>query len=311
MHAPRKCPITFCPKVKEHLNKMECMGVITHMDQPMYWVWSVSYVQKANGKLHLCLDPCDLIEAIHLDHHKTPTVEEVSHEFMQSCYFTNLDTHHRYWSIILDQESSLLTTFNSPLGRYCFLHLPFGLICSQDIFQKKMDQIIEECQGCIGIADDITVHSHTKAEHNAHLQKLMCVTCKDGLVFSPQKTHVKAPAIKFFGCLYDADGVHPDTNKVNAIHILLVPMNVTELQELLGMVTYLSTFIPGLSTLTAPLCELLKKDTDLNWNCTYDAAFQHVKDAVVSDTTLQYFDPSLSVTIKVDASQVGLDKVLL
>ena len=77
------------------------------------------------------------------------------------------------------------------------------------------------------------------------------------------------------------------------------------------MVTYLSPFIPGLSTLTAPLHELLKKDTDFTYNCTYDAAFQHVKDAVISDTTLRYFDPLLPVTIQVDASQVGLGAALL
>ena len=77
------------------------------------------------------------------------------------------------------------------------------------------------------------------------------------------------------------------------------------------MVTYLGPFIPGLSTLTALLCELLKKDTDFTWNPTYEAAFQHVKDAVVSDTTLQYFDPSLPMTIQVDASPVGLVVLLL
>ena len=208
IHTPRKCPISLHPKVKKHLNKMECMGVISHVDQPMEWVSSITYILKANGKLHLCLDPCDLYEAICPDHHKMPTVEEVAHEFAHSCYFTKLDACHGYWSIVLDQESSLLTTFNSPSIRYCFLHLPFGLVCSQDIFQKKMDQILEECQGCIGIKDDITVHGHTEAEHNVHLWNIMHVACKYGLVFNPQKTHVKAPAVNFFGCLYDADGVH-------------------------------------------------------------------------------------------------------
>ena len=309
IHTHRKCPITLHPKVKEHLDKMECMGVITHVDQPMDWVSSITYVQKANGKLHLCLDPHDLNKVICHDHHKTPTVEEVAHEFARSHYFTKLDAHHGYWLIILDQESSLLTTFNSPFGRYCFFHLPFGLICSQDIFQNKMDKILEDCQGHTGIADDITVHGHTKAEHDACLQNLMHVTHKCGLVFNPQKTHVKAPAVNFFGCLYDADGVDPD--KVNAVHALPAPRNFTKLQKLLGMVAYLSTFIPGLFTLTAPLHELLMKDTYFTWNCTYDATFQHVKDVVVSDTTLQYFDPLLPVTIQVDASEVGLGAVLL
>ena len=113
------------------------------------------------------------------------------------------------------------------------------------------------------------------------------------------------------GCLYDANGVHPEPGKVNAIHALPAPTNVTELQEFLGLVTYLSPFIPGLSTLTAPLRELLKKDTDFSWNHTYDIAFEWVKEAVISDTTLRYFNPSLPVTIQVDASQVGLGAALL
>ena len=50
-----------------------------------------------------------------------------------------------------------------------------------------------------------------------------------------KKTYVKAQAINFFGCLYDANGVHPDPGKVNAIHALPVPTNFTELQEFLGL----------------------------------------------------------------------------
>ena len=122
---------------------------------------------------------------------------------------------------------------------------------------------------------------------------------------------MKVQAVNFFGCLYDANGVHPDLGKVDAIHALPVPTNVTELQEFLGLVMYLSPFIPGLSTLTAPLHELLKKDTDFTWNCTYDAAIQHVKEAVISNTTLRHFDPSLPMTIQVDASQIGLRAALL
>ena len=134
IHAARKCPIALHPKVKEHLNKMECLGMITRVDEPTDWASSITYIQKGNGELCLCLDPRDLNEAICCDHHKMPTVEEVAHKFTHSCFFTKLDTCHGYWSIVLNQDSSLLSTFNSPFDRYCFLRLPFGLVCSQDIF---------------------------------------------------------------------------------------------------------------------------------------------------------------------------------
>ena len=123
--------------------------------------------------------------------------------------------------------------------------------------------------------------------------------------------HVKAPAVNFFGCLCDANGVHLDPKKVDAVHALPAPTNVTKLQEFLGMVTYLSPFIHGLSTLTAPLWELLKKDANFTWNTSYETAFERIKEAVVSYTTLRYFDPSLPMTIQVDASQVGLGAALL
>ena len=143
---------------------MEALGVITHVDQHTDWVLSIIYVQKANGELHLCLDPCDLNRAIHCNHHKMPMVEEVAHKF------TLLhQAQHTSWILV-----------HSPFGRYCFLCLPFGLVCSQDIFQRKMDQFLEECPGCIRITDDINVHGCTEAEHDAHLHNLMQVACKYG-----------------------------------------------------------------------------------------------------------------------------------
>ena len=61
-----------------------------------------------------------------------------------------------------------------------------------------------------------------------------------------------------------------------------------------------------------PLCEnSCKKDADFTWNASYEAAFQQVKQAIISDTTLRYFNLSLPVTIQVDASQVGLGAALL
>ena len=41
-----------------------------------------------------------------------------------------------------------------------------------------MDQILAECEGHIAIADGITVHGHTEAEHDACLWKLMEVAQK-------------------------------------------------------------------------------------------------------------------------------------
>ena len=93
--------------------------------------------------------------------------------------------------------------------------------------------------------------------------------------------------------------------------MLMVSIQTWEWSKLYTPYQCQSPFIPSLPTLTAPLCVLLKEDTAFTWNTTYNATFQHVKSAVISDTTLQYFDPSLPMTIQVDASQVGHGAELL
>ena len=77
------------------------------------------------------------------------------------------------------------------------------------------------------------------------------------------------------------------------------------------MVAYLSPFIPGISTLTALLCELLKTDAEFSWDVSYQTSFQCIRDGVARDTTLQLFDASCPITVQVDASQVRLGAALL
>ena len=74
---------------------------------------------------------------------------------------------------MLDEESSYLTTFNRPFGRFRFTRLPFGLCISQDIFQQQMDFILDKCPGTAVIADYIAVHSLTEEEYDANLRNLV------------------------------------------------------------------------------------------------------------------------------------------
>ena len=311
VHAPRKCPIAMRPLVREKLDEFLDQGIIVPVEEPTDWVSSLAYSWKANGKLRVCLDPKDLNKAIRRDHYRTPTVEEITHELAGSTRFTKLDGTSSYLCVVLDYESSILTTFNSPWGRYRFVRLPFGLACSQDIFQRMMDQILTRCDGVIGIADDVVVHGKDDAEHDKRLHKFMEVAREHGLVFNKDKCAVRQDSVNFFGCVYDANGAHPDPGKVTAVHAMTPPESPAQLQKFLGMVTYLSPFVPSLSTFTAPLRELLKKDREFTWNSTYQEAFDKVKQIVCKDTTLRYFDVRKPVTLQVDASKKGLGAALL
>ena len=241
---------------------------------------SIAVSRKANGQLRICLDPTDLNKSIRRCYHKTPTVEEITHKLAGAKVFSKLDAKHGYWSVHLDKASSLLTTFNSPFGRFCYKRMPFGLNVRQDVFQHRMDQILEQCDGVIGIADDIIVFGNSEQSHNRNLHRLMTVAAKTGLMFNSSKCTIKDPHVLFFGMIYDVNGVHPDPSKVKAIKAMPSPTDPIKLREFLGMVTYLSPFIPNLSSHTADLRVLLQKDIDYVWSPSHQQCFEKVRDQI-------------------------------
>ena len=112
-----------------------------------------------------------------------------------------------------------------------------------------VDQILECCEGAIGIADDV-FHGKDDEEHDQNLHRFMCVAQQHGLIFNGEKCEVKKDLVTFFDTVYNADGAHPDFKKVDAVQQMPSPEIPAQLQQILGMVTYLSPFIPSPSTHT-------------------------------------------------------------
>ena len=310
IHAPRRAPIQLREKIEAELQRMIELDVIKSVTVPTDWVSSLTYVTKANGSLRMCLDPSDLNKALKRGQHHIPTMEELAYKFSNAKFFSKLDARSGYWSIVLDDQSQLLTTFNTPFGRYCFKRLPFGLCISQDIFQAAMDDGLRDLPGVVSIADDIAVFGSTEQEHDHNLHTLMQRARQINLVFNPEKCQIKQTEIPFFGNLYTATGMKPDPKKVQAISDLQEPTNQTELQSFLGFITYLAAYIPNMSAHTKPLRSLLQKDIDFQWNHEQSTAFEEIKRLICEANTLTYFDSSKPTTIQVDASQAALGAAL-
>ena len=309
VHAPRKVPIELKDKLQAELREMESQDIIAKVTQPTDWVNSLVIREKENGRLRLCLDPRDLNKAIKREHHPIPTLEEFTPKLSGAKLFSKLDARNGYWNVKLDDESSYLTTFNTPFGRYRFLRMPFGLRMSQDIFQFKIDETYRDCLGAIGIADDVTVYGKNDKEHDLHLHETMERTRQAGIKLKSEKCVIKTKECNFFGMLYTPDGVKPSPEKVRAIESLEPPKD-KELHTFLGMATYMSSFIPNLADHTAPLRNLLKENADFTWNPSHSKAFEKVKALICTTTTLAYYDRNEPVVLHVDASIKGLGAAL-
>ena len=61
----------------------------------------------------LCIDPRDLNAAMKRSHYSMKTVDEVASRLQGANTFSILDAKSGFWQLRLDEESSLLCTFNN------------------------------------------------------------------------------------------------------------------------------------------------------------------------------------------------------
>ena len=87
-------------------------------------------------------------------------------------------------------------------------------------------------------------------------------------------------------------GFSPDPEKISAIHNMPTPSCKQDLQRLLGMINYLSTYIPNMSELTAPFRSLLKGDVSWAWFPEHDFALTKIKSVYSSAPVLCFYDIS-------------------
>ena len=232
-------------------------------------------------------------------------------ELARSKYKTLKDATSGYWHIVLDLASSLLTTFNTPLGKFRWLRLPFRLKIASDVFQERLDRVLRLLEGVHGIADDILTHGETEVQHNVRLLTLLKTARMNNLSLNPDKIQFKSTDCKFFGHRLTPEGLKPDPEKIKAIISMKPPQSIQQLQSFNGMVNYLKRSSPVLSELAEPLRRLQKSDTVWAWESEQQAAFEKTMTALTTLPVLAYFNKDKDHIIQTDTSKTGLAAVLL
>ena len=205
----RRIPTALKESFKKELERLVRDKIIAPVEQPTPWVSSLVVTTKTSGALRISIDPRPLNKALKRETYQMPVLDELLPELAQAKVFSTVDLRSGFWHCVLDEQSSLLTTFSTPHGRYRWLRLPFGLSVSPEIFQKRLNQAIEGLDGVLNIADDILIYGvgdteeTANADHDAKLQALL-ERCRDhGVVLNQEKLKLRVKQVKFMGHLTD------------------------------------------------------------------------------------------------------------
>ncbi|RXN39425.1 dynein heavy chain axonemal [Labeo rohita] len=308
--APRRVPLAMKDKIIKELNRMTKLGVIKPVQEPTEWVSSMVAACKKDGAIRLCIDPVHLNKALLRPHHPMKTIEQVVADMPGAKVFSILDAKCGFWQVPLSEESSRLTTFMTPVGRYAFLRMPYGISTGSEVFQRCMEQLFEG-QPCAIVVDDILIWGSTTEEHDLRLRQVMDRIRTVNLKLNPDKCRFRVSEVSYVGHLLTDQGIKPDPTKTDAVSSMPTPADKHDVQRFLGMTNYLSKFIPGYSKITAPLRQLLLQDVEWSWQEHHMAAFTRLKELLTSPPILQYFDVHQPVVVSADASQHALGAVCL
>ncbi|KAF7652237.1 hypothetical protein LDENG_00099600 [Lucifuga dentata] len=194
---------------------MEKNGIIKRVTEPTQWISNMVTIEKP-GKLRTCIDPSALNKALQQSHYQITTIEEILPDIVKAKVFSVLDAKDGYWQVKLDNESSYLTTFWTPLGRFRWLRIPFGIKPAVEEYQHRQHEALQGLNGVSVIADDILLYGcgdttdEALANHDRNLAALLQRAREVNLKLNKKKLKLKLSSVPYMGHLLTTEGLHPD-----------------------------------------------------------------------------------------------------
>jgi hypothetical protein len=122
---------------------------------------------------------------------------------------------------------------------------------------------------------------------------VMAALQKARLYCNPDKCHFYLKELDFLGHHISARGIKPNSSKVERVLNWPIPKSATDVRSFLGLVQYISVFLPCLADHTVILTPLTMKEAKKSfpvWDSTHQIAFDTIKALVVGADCLTTID---------------------
>ena len=253
-------------KIRQHLAEMKELGVIRPSHSP--YASGVVLVPKKDGEVRFCVDYRRLNENTVANAYPLPRIDDLLNAVREARVFSKFDLKKGYWQAEVANEDIYKTAFTTHEGLYEFLRMPFGLRNAPATFQSAMNRILAShlWNCCLVYIDDVLIFSRTEVEHLEHLERVFHAFKQAGPVtMKPSKCRLFQKELSFLGHIVSQKGIAPMNDRVEAIVDMPAPAEVSQLRTFLGMVSYYRAFIPGCSSVAAPLHRLTGKKVPFIW----------------------------------------------
>lgn len=143
-----------------------------------------------------------------------------------------------------------LTAVNTPWGLYEWLVMPMGIKNAPSIHQRCITAALQPHIGkiCHVYLDDIIIWSQNLDEHVRNVRTILQALEDAKFYCNPNKTKLFCTEVHFLGHHISARGIEADEGKADHIKNWPVPKSSSNVCSFLGLVRYLSAFLPNLQS---------------------------------------------------------------
>jgi len=210
---PRTVPYAMKAKVEAELDRLQRSGVIEPVEFSD-WAAPIVPVLKEDGAVRVCGDyKMTINQASQLDTYPLPRVEDLFATLAGGQTFTKLDMSHAYQQLLLDEDSKQYVTINTHMGLFKYNRLVFGVTSSPAIFQRTMDNLLQNIPHVAVYLDDILVTGKTEEEHLQNLDQVLKTMKEAGLRLKRSKCVFQVSSVTYLGHRISAQGLSPMTER--------------------------------------------------------------------------------------------------
>ena len=297
--------------VRKEVEDLLREGIVKPSSSP--YNFPLLVVPKKDGTWRVVTDFRILNKVIIDDRFPVPAMEDIISSIGKKKYFSTIDLVKGYLQIPLDEDSGPYTAFSTDIGHYQYTRLPFGLKTAPITFMRLMNTIFSGLLGdkLFVYMDDLCICTNTLEEHVLMIREVLTRLRNANLKIKLSKCEFFKKEITYLGHKISGEGVEVHESKLKGIQSFPVPNSRKQLQSFLGVSGFYRKFVPGYSTIAAPLTDLLKKDADFVWSDEQQKAFESLKGKLETPPILVFPNFKNTFYLATDASNIGIGGVLM
>jgi hypothetical protein len=235
-------------------------------------------------------------------------MEDVLTNLSDGSIYSVLDIKSSYLSMALSKESKHVTAFVTHRGLFEFNFVPFGINVGSFALSEVMTDMLYELnkEGVVCYFDDVLIVSRTISEHKRTLERVLNIFEKRGVTLSVLKCQLFKTKISYLGVMIEKGNMCIDPKRIESILGIPAPRNRRGLYRLLGMLQFISKWIPNYQEVVSPLTRLRSAKVSFVWDEHCQFALNSIKQLICEHSVLKIPDVNKPFVVYSDSSRWSL-----